>query len=91
MEVWTPVWGTIGKREPTNVQDRHAVAVFKDDATVGHIPYNIAPRFSHFLRRDVNKTFAEVTGEKINRGAGYGLEFPSVYTDSMDQTFTSTR
>ena len=32
-----------------------------------------------FLRRDVNKAFVEVTGEKVNRGAGYGLEIPCVY------------
>ena len=28
-------------------------------------------------RRDVNKAF--VTGGKVNRGAGYGLEIPCVY------------
>lgn len=31
---------------------------------VGHIPYNIASAVSHFPRRDSNKAFAEVTGEK---------------------------
>ena len=31
------------------------------------------------LRRDVNKAFARVTGGKVNRGAGYGLEIPCVY------------
>ena len=31
------------------------------------------------LRRDVNKAFVEVTGEKVNRGAGYGLEIPCIY------------
>ena len=81
MDVWSPVIGEtlLVKREPSNVKDRHAVAIFKEDAVVGHVPYNIAPRFSQFLRRDVNKAFAEVTGEKVNRGAGYGLEIPCVY------------
>ena len=81
MDVWSPVIGetVLVKREPSNVKDRHAVAIFKEDAVVGHVPYNIAPRFSQFLRRDVNKAFAEVTGEKVNRGAGYGLEIPCVY------------
>ena len=32
-----------------------------------------------FLRRDINKGFAEVTGDKVNRGAGYGLEVPCTY------------
>ena len=31
---------------------------------------------SQFLLRDVNKTFAEVTGQKANRGAGCRLEVP---------------
>ena len=43
---------------------------------VGHIPYNLAPKVSAFLKRDV-KGFAEITG--MNRGAGYGLEVPCVY------------
>ena len=34
---------------------------------------------SQFLQRDVNKGFAEVTGHKVIRGAGYGLEIPVVY------------
>ena len=34
---------------------------------------------SRFLTRDVNKAFAEVTGGKVNRRAGYGLEIPCVY------------
>ena len=35
--------------------------------------------YSIFLRRDVNNAFAEVTGQKVNRGAGYGLEIPCTY------------
>ena len=46
-----------------------------------------------FLRREVNKDFMEVTGRKVNRGAGYGLEMPCVcrlcgpkaYTDKMKE------
>ena len=81
MDVWTPVQDEmlILKREPTNVADRNAVAVYKDDQVVGHVPFNLAPSFSHFLKRDVNKAFAKVIGEKINRGAGYRLEIPCVY------------
>ena len=30
---------------------------------------------SAFLRRSANKGMAEVTGNKVNRGAGYGLRF----------------
>ena len=46
---------------------------------VGHVPFNLAPSISYFLKRDVNKAFAKVVGEKVNRGAGYGLEIPCVY------------
>ena len=55
------------------------MAVYYDNHVVGHIPYNITPKVSAFLRRDVNKGFAEVTGDKVNRGAGYGLEVPYTY------------
>ena len=42
--------------------------------------HEIFPRdCSIFLRRDVNKAFAEVTGQKVNRGAGYGLDIPCTY------------
>ena len=81
MDVWTPVLDEmlILKREPDNVADRNAVAVFKEGQVVGHVPYNLAPSFSLFLKRDVNKAFAKVIGEKVNRGAGYGLEIPCEY------------
>ena len=42
---------------------------------------------SRFLARDVNKAFAEVTGDKVNRGAGYGLEIPGVYRGYGPKTY----
>ena len=33
---------------------------------------------SAFFMRE-NKAFAEITGAKVNRGAGYGLEVPCVH------------
>ena len=81
MGIWNQVQGQtlLVKREPTNAKDKNAVGVFLEDVVVGHVPHNLAPRLSQFLRRDVNKAFVEVTGQKINRGAGYGLEVPCVY------------
>ena len=78
---WTPSNGEILalRREPNNVVDSLAVAVTKSGEIVGHVPYNIAPLLSKFLKRDVNKAVAEVTGDRVNRGAGYGLEIPCVY------------
>jgi hypothetical protein len=80
MGIWNPVQGQtlLVKREPTNAKDKNAVGVFLD-VVVGHAPHNLALRLSQFLQRDVNKAFVEVTGKKINRGAGYGLEMPCVY------------
>ena len=67
MDVWNPVVGQtlVVKREPTNSKDKNAVGVFLEDVVVGHVPHNLAPRFSKLLQRDVNKAFVEV----MNRGA----------------------
>ena len=100
MDNWIPVvtQALRLKREPNNSHDVHAVAVYYDDQVIGHMPYNIAPTVSAFLRRDVNKGFAEVVGERVNCGAGYGLEVPctyrwygpKVYIDKMKETLRST-
>ena len=67
-------------REPENCRYKCAVAILKADGTiVGHIPYNFARLISPFLVRDCNKGMAEITGERVNRSAGYGLEVPCVY------------
>ena len=58
------------KREPANAHDVHAVAVYYEIQVVGHVPYNLAPTVYAFLRRDVNKGFAEVTGDIIIRSTG---------------------
>ena len=47
-----------------------------EDVIVGHMIYNLAPCISTFLRRDTNSAFAKVIGDKVNRGAKYGLEIP---------------
>ncbi len=41
--------------------------------------YNLAPIMSQFLRREINKGFAQVSGSKVNRGGGHGLEVPCIY------------
>lgn len=51
----------------------------KEIEVVGHVPYNISSGLSMFLRQDCNKGFAEVTGNCVNRGAGYGMEVPCIY------------
>ena len=80
-DLWTPQVGEmlLLQQEPTNPKDLSAVAVMKEDEIVGHVPYNITSLLSTFLKRDCSKGFAEVTGNALNRGAGYGMEVPCKY------------
>ena len=49
-DIWSPVVGEILplKREPDNLVDTSAIAVWKEDKIVGHVPYNIASVISKF-------------------------------------------
>jgi hypothetical protein len=78
-EKWHPLQGDILPlaREPNNSTDKLAVAVIKNGDVVGHVPYNLVPTLSLFLKRDFNK--AVVKGDRVNRGAGYGLKVPCIY------------
>ena len=67
-------------RERENTHDSNTVAILRTGGTVvGHVPYNLAPIFSLFLARQSNKGTVEITGEKVNVGAGYSLEMPCIY------------
>ena len=81
MQGWCPVLAQVLsiKREPDKSHDPHAVVVYYENRVVGHVPYNLALTLSAFLRREVNKGFAIVAGDNVNRGAGYGLEIPCTY------------
>ena len=81
MDRWDPWIGEVLplEREPTNPADKCAVSIRKAGETVGHVPFNIAPVVSAFLKRACNKGLVEVTGNRINRGAGYGLEILCKY------------
>jgi len=46
--------------EPTNSVDGNAVAVMKEGHVVGHVPFNLSPIISLFLRRDVTKLLLEL-------------------------------
>jgi len=67
------------RREPENEVDDNTVAIIKDREVVGHVPFNLTRPISQFLYRDVNVGFVEVTGENVNRGAGYGVKLPCKY------------
>lgn len=57
---WSPAIGQVPsiKREPDNPRDPHAVTVYCRSRTISHIPHNLAPTYSDFLRREVNKGVA---------------------------------
>ena len=54
--------------------------IYRDTKSVGHIPYNLALKMSAFLVSE-NEAVADITGAKVNRVAGYGLEASTVYMD----------
>ena len=51
--VWTPVVGEVlgCRRETTNTEDRYAVAVYKSEEVVGHVPRKISCLCAAFIRR----------------------------------------
>ena len=63
------------------------VAILRRGSVVGHLPFNLAPVVSAFLRRDVNKGLVEVKGARVNCGAGYRLEIPCTYNFYGSKSF----
>ena len=81
MDIWNPIIGEELqlKREAENIRDGCAVAVVKDSCIVGHVPRQLSPVIFHFLARSCNRGIAEITGNKVNHGAGYGLKVPCIF------------
>ena len=84
MNIWGPLLGKCLKcvKEPTNEVDKHAVAVVRinslsKEVVVGHVPKFISMIVSMFLSLPGCTLSIEVTGKRVNRGAGYGLEIPA--------------
>ena len=62
---------------PNNVTDRFEV--------IGHVPVLMATWLSKFVRRPSKSRKAIITGKRVNRGGGYGLEVPSEYLFEWDR------
>ena len=79
--VWNPTIGdTLRLRiEPDNQHDRYAVAVLNEDTIVGHVPRSKSKVVHYFLRKTESVGFCEVTGGRVNRGVGFGVEVPCIY------------
>ena len=80
-DFWTPVLNEELQltTEPDNPQDELAVAVLKSGRVVGHVPRQLAPVLAYFLQQSCNRGVAVVTGARVNRGTGYGIEVPCKY------------
>ena len=87
--IWTPVVGEslLLRREPDNSVDSSAVAVLREDQTVGHVPFNISSVISQFLRREGNQGLQKLLVIKSTEGLDMAWKSP-VPTSSMAQDFT---
>ena len=82
------------QQEPTNPQDKNAIAIIKDSNVVGHMPKGLASTktgvgiIRHFLSKAERKGEVEVTGKSVNRGGGYGMEVPCIYKFTGQAKYT---
>ena len=79
--IWETLLGECLKcvKEPTKEVDKHAVAVVRinclsKEVVVGHVSKFISMIASMYLLLPGCTLSIEVTGERVNRGADYGLE-----------------
>ena len=83
MNIWNPKLGGNDvevKHEVNNEHDKFAIAIFHSKRIVGHVPKNLSKFFYQFLSLPNCIISCEVTGKRVNRGGGYGLEIPVKYT-----------
>ena len=67
-----------------NEEDQFAIGVYRNnlqkETLVGHMPRYICKFVNKFLKLPSLKVSCKVKGKGLNRGAGYGLEKPVIYT-----------
>ena len=83
MDIWVPKVGDKNlslKLESENLHDKYAVAVLSEGRVFGHVPKNLSKLFHQFLRIPNSTIGCKITGKRVNRGAGYGLEIPAEYS-----------
>ena len=66
-------------RETDNPHDTYAVSIMCNPYVVGHAPQGLNKAFSNFLSLPGSTILCTVTGKKVNRGAGLGLEIPVTF------------
>ena len=83
MNIWNPKLDDNDvevKHEVNNEHDKFAITIFYSKRIVGHVPKNLSKFFYQFLSLPNCTISCEVTGKRVNRGGGYGLEIPVKYT-----------
>ena len=96
MSVWMSQIGDSSlfcRRELNNEYDEYAAAIvaiyhFKREEVVGHVPLFVSKTLKKFLRLAGSYASCKVTGTRINKGIGVGLEIPIKITFVVKETVT---
>ena len=96
MSVWMPhisEESLFCRRELSNEYDEYAAAIvaidhFKREKVVGHVPLFLSKTLNKFLRLPGSYASCKVTGTRINREIGVGLEIPIEITFVGKETTT---
>ena len=85
-EIWNPLVGDdslISEPEESKEHDKYTVAIVFDDwllkKVVGHVPLYWSKLAFKFLQFQNHSIRVAVTDQRVNRGAGLGLEIPVGY------------
>ena len=75
MKIWNPADGAVlvCKQETDNPRDNYC-SIFRNSYVVGHVPLGLSKTFSNFISLPVSTILCIVTGKRLNREAGLGLE-----------------
>ena len=81
IKIWNPVDGEVlvCTRETDNPHDNYAVSIIRNSYVVGHVPLGLSKTFSNFFSLSASTMLCIVTGKRLNRGAGLGLEIPVMH------------
>ena len=81
MKIWNPNDGEVlvCTRETDNPHDNYAASIICNSYVIGHVPLGLSRTFSNFLSLPASTMLCIVTGKRLNRGTGLGLEIPVMY------------
>ena len=85
--VWPPIIGEenlVCRHDEKNEEDEFASGVYRNyfqiETLVGHMPRNLSEFVYKFLKLPNSELSFKVKGNRLKRGAKYGLEIPVIYT-----------